>query len=784
MAGPEDCAGAAEGVPLGFLDPPGRPDALGRIGHYEVLQVLGRGGFGIVFRAFDTVLHRVVAVKVLSPLMAAASPARKRFLREARAAAAVRHDNVVQVYKVGEQPLPYLVMEFIPGETLQQRLDRVGPVEPAEVARVGRQIAEGLAAAHANDLIHRDIKPGNVLLEGVQQKVKLTDFGLARAADDASITRSGVVVGTPMYMAPEQAKGERLDQRADLFSLGSVLYQMATGRPPFRAGNTVAVLKRVAEDDPRPIREVIPETPQWLCDVIARLHAKDPDGRFQSAREVADVLADCEARLRAHARPKDFPRIPRGPSRPSGRRTRLAAVAVVVTLAVLVPAATELAGVTHWFRGEAPPGPGHADDAPPRPVEAPQAELPPALRLVFDHPLTKDDTLQFFNVARGQHQYISEVKVLREAGLVLDGGHTTSVVWPKVYLGDWYRVQFEARVPEDMPVGFTLGGPGYGNSLATGYFCRFDKTSFGLCREDRQVSSTPIPRPFRAGDWVAVAAEARAGELTVTLDGMPVLNYADNAPLTGPLHGWFGLAGGTSNAQKSDLARVAYRNLRVWSSATETRREPAFTPPVTAKPLPNGKLLYEFKPGDFDAEWFKTQPDNAGMEQGAIVLSGENNGRPELVLDKPLPPTNLACEVEFEYPIHVLNFGISLLHAARPPRCSKDCDGGWQVQFPVGIGCTQVRWHRVRDDDYKNELHTEFPEIASTPFYAPIAGRKYLARVETGGDSFRVFLDGGVLLTAKRPADAAASDLPTFLRLGQIYGGSKVHAVRVYQLAP
>src|SRR5919197_5750719 len=168
---------------LKFLQPSTRPDSLGRIDHYEVLQVLGKGGFGIVFRAFDDVLQRVVALKVLAPAIAATSPARKRFLREARSSAQVRHENVVQVYAVEEQPLPYLVMEFIPGETLQQRLDRTGPLETAEGLRLGRQIAEGLAAAHATGLIHRDVKPGNVLLEaGTNQHVKLTDFGLARAA--------------------------------------------------------------------------------------------------------------------------------------------------------------------------------------------------------------------------------------------------------------------------------------------------------------------------------------------------------------------------------------------------------------------------------------------------------------------------------------------------------------------------------------------------------------------------------------------------------------------------
>ncbi len=345
----EGGAGASDDEPLTFLAPPTRPDALGRLGHYEVLQVLGRGGFGIVFRAFDEVLQRVVALKVMAPQLAATSPARKRFLREARSSAQVRHENVVQVYEVAEQPLPYLAMEYIPGETLQQRLDRVGPLGVPEVLRVGRQIAEGLAAAHATGLIHRDIKPGNVLLEGGDEKVKITDFGLARTADDASISQSGIIAGTPMYMAPEQALGQTLDQRADLFSLGSVLYQMVAGRPPFRANGTLAVLKRVAEDAPRPIREIIPEAPQWLCDIIAKLHAKEPADRYQSAREVADVLADCEAQLKANARLEDCSRIPRSRPQRSGRR-KWVAVAAVVLLPVIGLAVTEFAGATRLFR--------------------------------------------------------------------------------------------------------------------------------------------------------------------------------------------------------------------------------------------------------------------------------------------------------------------------------------------------------------------------------------------------------------------------------------------------
>jgi serine/threonine protein kinase len=379
---PED-----ESEGLHFLTPSDRPDSLGRLGHYEILQVLGKGGFGIVFRAFDDVLQRVVAIKVMAPQLAVTSPARKRFLREARTSAQVRHENVVHVYEVGEQPLPYLAMEFIPGETLQQRLDRLGPLDVPETLRIGRQIAEGLAAAHANDLIHRDIKPGNVLLEGGHQKVKITDFGLARAADDASMTQSGMIAGTPMYMAPEQALGQTLDQRADLFSLGSVLYQMVSGRAPFRANTTIAVLKRVAEDTPRNIREVIPETPQWLCAIIAKLHAKDPDERYQSAREVADVLADCEAQLKANSRLRDFSRIPR--TKPQHvERLKWVAAAAVLLLPLIALTVSEFAGVTHLFRRQqATIDPIKRE---PTPIQVSTHEGPPLATAPFDAAKAKE----------------------------------------------------------------------------------------------------------------------------------------------------------------------------------------------------------------------------------------------------------------------------------------------------------------------------------------------------------------------------------------------------------
>ena len=367
----------ADEIPLGLFAAVHSTRLARALAHYEILEVLGSGAFGTVLKAFDEKLQRVVAIKVMAPELAATSPARKRFLREAQASAAIRHENVVSVYAVEEKPLPYLVMEYIPGQTLQQRLDEHGPLDLPSVLRLGRQIAEGLAAAHAKDLIHRDIKPGNILLEtGVRDRVKITDFGLARAADDASLTQSGMIAGTPMYMAPEQALGHKLDQRADLFSFGSVLYQMVSGRPPFRASSTMAVLKRVAEDTPRPIREIIPETPQWLCDIIAKLHAKNPDDRYQSAREVADVLAACEAKLKAHGEMQNLLSA-LGP-KPAVRfgRNHLMAAAILL-LPVITLLLTETIGMTHVLRNRStrPPRPRPASTQRPRT----QCRRPPPL---------------------------------------------------------------------------------------------------------------------------------------------------------------------------------------------------------------------------------------------------------------------------------------------------------------------------------------------------------------------------------------------------------------------
>jgi eukaryotic-like serine/threonine-protein kinase len=290
---------SAEPPDLYFLRPGNRLDILGMLGNYEVEEVIGQGGMGVVLKAFEPALHRLVAIKVMAAAVAGSAVARQRFTREAKAAAAVCHDHIVTVHGVHEMDgLPYLVMQYVAGESLQARLDRAGPLEVVELVRIGLQTASGLAAAHAQGLIHRDIKPANLLLENGLARVRITDFGLARMIDDVPLTRSGELAGTPEYMAPEQARGEAVDHRVDLFSLGSVLYALCTGVPPFRGSSAVAVLRQVSDLTPAPIRSLNPDTPAWLETFIARLMAKDPSERFQSAAEVAALLEGYLAHLR------------------------------------------------------------------------------------------------------------------------------------------------------------------------------------------------------------------------------------------------------------------------------------------------------------------------------------------------------------------------------------------------------------------------------------------------------------------------------------------------------
>jgi eukaryotic-like serine/threonine-protein kinase len=339
-----DLDGAGEALPLDFLTPSDQPGMLGRLGMYEVEEVVGRGGMGIVLKAIDTSLNRCVAIKVMAGHLAASAAARKRFAHEAQAAAAVVHDHVIPIYHVDTAgQTPFLVMPYVTGRSLQDRLDACGVLETREVLRIAMQTAQGLAAAHAQGLVHRDIKPANILLENGVERVRITDFGLARASDDASQTQSGFIAGTPQYMAPEQARGEPIDARADLFSLGSVMYAMCSGHPPFRAETTLAVLRRICDDAHRNVREVNPDVPFWLAAIIDKLLAKTPDVRFQTAEEVAGLLERWLAHL---AQPTVIP--PAEMVRPAGtkeRRTALRSAALAIGCVALLATFISIAGL-------------------------------------------------------------------------------------------------------------------------------------------------------------------------------------------------------------------------------------------------------------------------------------------------------------------------------------------------------------------------------------------------------------------------------------------------------
>jgi serine/threonine protein kinase len=252
---------------------------------------------GVVFQAEDLHLRRPVALKVMRPSLAASDEFHRRFLREARLAAAIDHEHIVTVYQVGEdRGVPFFAMQLLRGQTLEDRLEQAGGRLPlSEVLRIGREIAAGLAAAHARGLIHRDIKPANVWLEEGRGRVRILDFGLARGSEpDAQLTQVRAVIGTPAYMAPEQASSAPVDARCDLFSLGAVLYRAATGQFPFGDLDTLSILSALATQTPALPHRIVPSLPRMFSGLVMRLLAKDPADRPQSAREVVEAIETLE----------------------------------------------------------------------------------------------------------------------------------------------------------------------------------------------------------------------------------------------------------------------------------------------------------------------------------------------------------------------------------------------------------------------------------------------------------------------------------------------------------
>ena len=355
----QDLAGGNENVLpftirqiVDMLDPTDDPSSLGRLGGYEIIGVVGSGAMGVVLKAIDQTLDRIVALKVMNPTLAACGTARHRFAREAKAAAGVLHPNVIAIHGVStDRELPYLVMPYIAGTSLQQRMDRQGPLKLVEVLRIGGQIAAGLAAAHQKGVIHRDIKPSNVMLDEGVENAMITDFGLARTIDDATMTRSGSIAGTPEYMSPEQARGDTVDCASDIFSLGSLLYALCCGTRPFRAKTSFGVLRKITNEEPKPIRDLNPEIPTWLCSLIEKMHSKVPAERPDSI-QVRDLLEKCLA----HAYQPDQIPLPKELHKPKPQQDLFSFKTVLTGVSLMISLIAISTLAVMMLPGEMPPG--------------------------------------------------------------------------------------------------------------------------------------------------------------------------------------------------------------------------------------------------------------------------------------------------------------------------------------------------------------------------------------------------------------------------------------------
>ncbi|HVR30609.1 MAG TPA: serine/threonine-protein kinase [Thermoanaerobaculia bacterium] len=273
------------------------------LGHYKIVSELGRGGMGVVYKAFEESLNRYVAIKVLGEHLSHDESFVKRFVREARAAAALSHPNVIQIYAIGQEPPPepvphgsaarhYFVMEYVEGRSVHDLLKDEGALDPLRAVRIVQQAASGLAAAHDQGLVHRDIKPANLLVTRGEH-VKIADFGLALAPSDAGtrLTATHSLMGTPGYLSPEQCCGEPAGPRSDIYSLGMTFYEMLTGAMPFRGESPLAVLRQVLDEDPPPLLEIDPSLDPAIAKVVERMVRKEPNDRYPSCHELLADLA-------------------------------------------------------------------------------------------------------------------------------------------------------------------------------------------------------------------------------------------------------------------------------------------------------------------------------------------------------------------------------------------------------------------------------------------------------------------------------------------------------------
>ena len=278
-----------------ILSPSDTTNSMGRIDHFEVLQILGAGGSGLVVKAIDTKLERIVALKILNADLAAKASYRTLFVHEARLAAKISHPNLVAIHSVQDEGIrPYIVMEYFKAVSLQQYLEETKPVDIGVAVEIATKICEGLGQVHRSGIHHGDLKPANILIHPQSRTVKLTDFGIAGVtgkSTDQLHAHRGLVRGTPRYMSPEQASGKSLNSQSDLFSLGSVLYVILTGKSPFTADDSSVVLTKIVTTTPTPVNKLRADVPQSLVAIVSKLHASRLEDRFQSTEEILQALS-------------------------------------------------------------------------------------------------------------------------------------------------------------------------------------------------------------------------------------------------------------------------------------------------------------------------------------------------------------------------------------------------------------------------------------------------------------------------------------------------------------
>jgi serine/threonine-protein kinase len=318
-----------------LVSPTDDEGSIGRLGRFEILGIIGSGGMGIVLKARSIDMDRVVAIKIPQPQYWQAHDTLLTLEREARSAAAVVHPNVISIYHVDRyRDVPYLVMPYLAGQSLEKRIQETGPMPIAETLRIGRQVASALAAAHACGVVHRDVKPANILLGAGTERVVLSDFGLAKVQTDATCTATGTFAGTPIYLSPEQASGCGAGPAGDLYSLGTVLWTMLCGRPPMSGMHTHAIVRKIVDGDLPKLSEHRPDLPPWLVRLVGKLHSNAPVDR-PSAETLTGWIQACQrhtADTRSAAIPQE---LCVDEAKPKRRFIQLTVAALMILAAVL-----------------------------------------------------------------------------------------------------------------------------------------------------------------------------------------------------------------------------------------------------------------------------------------------------------------------------------------------------------------------------------------------------------------------------------------------------------------